>query len=150
MNTELTRRIAAHPFLHAARPDHLEIIGAGAVEVTFPPEHLIFREREPANRCYLIESGQVALEARGPDGVATQLQVLGEGEVLGWSWLFPPYTWHFQARTLGTTRALALDGGHLLAASERDPAFGYELMKRVSQVVLDRLQAARRKLCARW
>lgn len=146
MNTELIRRIEAHPFFQGARPEHLEIIAAGAVEVTLPPEHVIFREHEPASRCYLIEEGQIALEARNPAGGTTWLQSLGQGDVLGWSWLFPPYAWHFQARTVGVTRAIALEGGHLLAAAERDPRFGYELMKRVARVVIERLQNLRQRV----
>ena len=74
------------------------------------------------------------------------LQVLGAGEALGWSWLFPPFTWHFQARALEPTRATVLDGAHLLVLCNEDHEFGYTLMQRVTQVVIARLQAARRKL----
>jgi CRP-like cAMP-binding protein len=76
------------------------------------------------------------------------VQELGDGDVLGWSWLFPPYVWHFQARALEPTEAVMIDGGHLLTAAERDPKFGYNLMKRVSRVVIQRLQATRKQLLA--
>jgi hypothetical protein len=66
--------------------------------------------------------------------------------VLGWSWLFSPFVWHLQGRAIEPTIAVVLDGGHLLVVAERNHEFGYELMKRVSQVVIHRLQAARRQL----
>jgi CRP/FNR family cyclic AMP-dependent transcriptional regulator len=66
--------------------------------------------------------------------------------MLGWSWLFPPFAWHFRARALEPTNAIVLNGAHLLIAAERKRDFGYELMKRVAQVVIHRLQATRKQL----
>jgi len=74
------------------------------------------------------------------------IQDLGPGDVLGWSWLFPPFVWHLQARALEPTGAVVLDGAHLLIAAERNGNFGYELMKRVAQVLIHRLQATRKQL----
>jgi len=77
-----------------------------------------------------------------------KIDTIGMGELLGWSWLFPPFVWHFQARAVEPTEAIALDGAQLLIAAERGHNFGYELMKRVAQVVIHRLQAARGRLLA--
>jgi hypothetical protein len=77
------------------------------------------------------------------------VQILGPGDVLGWSWLFPPFTWHFRALALEPTNAIVLDGAHLLVTAERNRDFGYELMKRVAQVVIHRLQATRKQLVDR-
>ena len=74
------------------------------------------------------------------------IQTIGGGDVLGWSWLFPPFTWHFQARALSRTEAIVLNGPHLVVACNANHEFGYELMKRVAHVVLKRLQATRKKL----
>jgi CRP-like cAMP-binding protein len=74
------------------------------------------------------------------------VQTLGAGDVLGWSWLFPPFAWHFQARAIEPASAVALSGASLLVNAERNHDFGYELMKRVAQVVIRRLQAARKQL----
>lgn len=117
----------------------------GAVEREFAPDEILFREGEPANAFYLIESGAVTIESRTPNG-RIEIQVVSGGDVLGWSWLFPPFAWHFQARAIQPTRALCCDGGHLLVTAEENPQFGYDLMRRVSQVVIQRLHAARRKL----
>ncbi len=149
MNHSLQSIIVSHPFFRGMKPEHLEVIAGCATEATFPPDQILFREREPANKFYLIQNGQVALEAHEPaDGTVT-VQVLGAGDVLGWSWLFPPFVWHFQARALEATSAVVLDGARLLIAAERDGHFGYALMKRVAQVLVQRLQATRQQLLRR-
>ena len=146
MNTSLESIIVFHPFFQGMKPEHLEVIAGCATEATFESDQILFREGEPANKFYLIQSGRVALEAHElADGTAP-VQELGAGDVLGWSWLFPPFVWHFQARALEPTGAVVLDGAHLMVAAERNGNFGYELMKRVAQVLIHRLQATRKQL----
>jgi CRP-like cAMP-binding protein len=128
------------------KPEHLAGISEGAKVVRFKAGELLFQEGEPANQLYLIESGKIALEAHELAGGTMPVQTLGAGEVLGWSWLFPPYVWHFQARALEQVEVVILSGAHLLVAAERNHDFGYELMKRVAQVVIRRLQATRKQL----
>ena len=140
--------IAEHPFFRDMKPEHIDIAARGATEAKFKPGQMLFHEGDPANRFYLIQSGEIALEAHEPADGTVLIQELGPGEVLGWSWLFPPFVWHFQARTVAPTRAIVLSGGHLLAAAEGDHEFGYELMKRVAGVVIQRLQATRKELLA--
>ena len=66
--------------------------------------------------------------------------------MLGWSWLFPPYYWHFDARALQPTKAIFFYGTWLRENCERDHDFGYELIKRVSAVVIARLQTVRKRV----
>src|ERR1051326_6616073 len=132
MNTS----IVSHPFFEGMKPEHLEDIAGCATEATFEPDQILFREGEPANKFYLIQSGRIALEAPEPGDWPVGVQELGGGDVLGWSWLFPPFVWHFQARALEPTGVIVLDGAHLLVAAERNPDFGYELMKRVAHVLI--------------
>src|SRR6185436_1735047 len=98
MKTSIHDRIISHPFFEGMKPEHLEILAAGASETIFKPGEIIFLENEPAVRFYLIESGMVELEVHEPGDGAIPIETLTEGEVLGWSWLFPPFVWHFQAR----------------------------------------------------
>jgi hypothetical protein len=65
---------------------------------------------------------------------------------MGWSWLFPPYTAHFDARAVEPIRATVLDGACLRRKCEADPALGYEIMKRFSGILIERLQSTRRQL----
>ncbi len=144
-----TSHIADHPFLSSFSREHLNQILEKAAEVQFEPGEVIFKESDPANRFYLLEYGKVALETHVPrDGMVT-VQTLEGGDVLGWSWLFPPFVWHFQARAVEATNAIVLDGAHLLVLCERNHEFGYELMKHMTQVVIQRLQATRRQWLAR-
>ena len=81
-----------------------------------------------------------------PSRGAVTLQTLGEGEILGWSWLFPPYVCQFDARAREDVRATSFDGACLRTKCDADPALGYELMKRLARMVSSRLEAARRQL----
>ena len=138
--------IAAHPFLRDLRPAHLRLLADSAMRVRFEKDELIFREGDPANRFYLIEEGRVSLESHRADEAPVAVQVIGPGEVLGWSWLFPPYYWHFDARVLEPATAIFFYGTRLREQCEQDHAFGYEMMKRMTQVAIHRLQAARQQL----
>jgi len=149
MNVSTQEIITAHPFFIGMRPRHVCILTESATRTTFAAGEFLFREQEPANRCYLIQNGRVALEAWELSGGPELIQTLGSGDVLGWSWLFPPFAWHFSARAVDPVKAIVLDAGHLLAASDNDHDFGYELMKRVSRLVIERLQATRNRSLSR-
>ena len=149
MNNALECVIVSHPFFEGMKSEHLEVVAGCATEATFESDQVLFHEGEPANKFYLIQSGRVALEAHEPADGTVSVQELGAGDVLGWSWLFPPFVWHFQTRALEPTGVIVLDGAHLLIAAERNGNFGYELMKRVAQVLIHRVQAERRQLFAR-
>lgn len=142
----LAERISDHPFFIGMSAKDLAIVSWGASEANFDAGDFVFHEGEPANRFFLIESGTIALEAHEPADGTFLIQHLGPGDVLGWSWLVPPFVWHFQARAIEPAHAIVLDGAHILVNAERNPVFGYNLMKRVTHVVMNRLQATRKRL----
>jgi CRP/FNR family transcriptional regulator, cyclic AMP receptor protein len=144
----LETSISQHPLLVGLDPKFLALMAETAREVEFQPNDIVFREGDPANCLYLIQSGKMVLESRTGPNKRVPLQELESGDTLGWSWLFPPFTWHFQARAVAPTRMIACDGGHLLVNCEENHDFGYELMRRVAQVVIQRAQAARSALSA--
>jgi CRP-like cAMP-binding protein len=141
--------IAGHPFLRDLKPAQLRLLLDSAMRVRFETGEFAFREGDPANRFYLVEQGRVSLESHRRDEEPVAVQVIGPGEVLGWSWLFPPYYWQFDARALEPTTAIFFYGTRLREQCEQDPAFGYEMMKRMTQVVIHRLQATRKQLLAK-
>jgi CRP/FNR family cyclic AMP-dependent transcriptional regulator len=143
--SQLVQDLANHPFLTGLSEHHLGTLAGCAMASHFKAGEQIFREGDPANRFYLIKSGQVALETRSERGIAP-VQTIGAGDVLGWSWLFPPYYWHFDARAIEPTEAVFLYGTRLREFCEEDHDLGYELMKRTANVVITRLMAARREL----
>ena len=142
----LNEAITKHAFFHGMKPEHLTVLTEGAKEIEFKAGDVMFREGEPADQFYLIESGKIALETHDPPNGTMLVHTLGAGDVLGWSWLFPPFAWHFQARAIERATVIVLSGGHLLVTAERNHDFGYELMKRVAQVVIRRLQTTRKQL----
>jgi CRP-like cAMP-binding protein len=107
---------------------------------------VILRTGDPADRCFLITLGDVALEAHSPGSGPRIIQTVNAGEVLGWSWMFPPYRVAFDARVLTPTEALVLDGTALRECAAQDVELGYHIMRRVARMVVDRLQATRLQL----
>lgn len=143
---ELEQLIANHPFLKGFSPHHRRLLSSCAMAVKYQPGELIFREGDPANRFYLIQKGKVALESCVRDQGITHIQTIGNGDLLGWSWMFPPYYWQFDARALEATEAIFFYATPLRAECEADHDLGYELMRRIAEVLTNRLQALRRKL----
>jgi len=138
--------IAAHALFKGLAPQYLALLTEAAMLKEFAAGEVIFREGDPANRFYLILNGEVALEDPMKERDSVVLQTIGADDVLGWSWLFPPYYWHFDARATEPTRAIFFYGTWLRESCERDHDFGYEMMKRMSAVIIQRLQATRKKL----
>ncbi len=103
-------------------------------------------EGRPANRFYLILDGRVVLGTELGDRGIIAVQTLGPGDELGWSWLLPPYHTHLSARALSPTKAISFHGTRLREESERDHEFGYQLMKRITKVVMERLRATQQRL----
>ena len=138
--------LADVPFLGGLDQDRLALLAGCAGNVHFEAGANLFREGDAADTFYIVRHGAVALEtfvpARGPVAIET----IEAGEVIGWSWLFAPYRWHFDARALTTVRATGFDGACLRQKCESDPALGYELMGRFAQVLIERLQWMRLRL----
>jgi len=144
----MVTRVALHPFLAGMNRLQLTLLADCAMAVHFKTGELIFREGELANRFYLIETGKVILESSGTSGDPVIIDKVGAGDLLGWSWMFPPYVWHFTARAVERTAAIFFYGTILREYCERDHSLGYELFKRMSAVMVKRLQAAREKMLA--
>ena len=139
----LEHYLAEHPLLRDLASDYVTLLSECASNVRFALGEMIFLHGNPADRCYLIRCGTVSLEIASPTKGPLTIQTLGPSEVLGWSWLFPPYKWHFDARAVELTRAIALDGRCLREKCDQDHKLGYELMKRFSTLIHARMQAAR-------
>jgi CRP/FNR family cyclic AMP-dependent transcriptional regulator len=142
----MAARVAFHPFLAGLNPAQLALLTDCAIPVRFNKGQTILREGEMANRFYLIESGKVVLESGEGFGDPVIIETIGAGDLLGWSWMFPPYVWHFTARAVEPTEAIFFYGTILREYCERDHSLGYELFKRMTPVMMKRLQATRTKM----
>src|SRR5262249_24747465 len=125
----------------------LERLAREAMPAEFKAGEEVFNEGGLANRFYLICSGQVELQAAtGLDHQPVVVDTIGAGSVLGWSWLFPPYSWHFDACAITPVKAIFFYGTRIREECETNHELGHELMKRVSAVAIERLQATRRRM----
>jgi CRP-like cAMP-binding protein len=138
--------LAEHPFCAGLAPGTVALLAGCAWNMHFAMGEYVLREGEEAGELYLLREGTVSLETHAPPRGVITIETIDAGEALGWSWLFPPYRWHFSARALEPVRAITLDGVCLRGKCEADPALGYELMARVAQVMLERLQATQLRL----
>lgn len=142
----LERIIAEHTFFQGLETYYTGLLTGCASNIRFAAGSYIFKEGEEANQFYLIRSGKVALEILPAQSRPITVETLDEGDVLGWSWLLPPYVWSFHAHALQDTRAIALDGKCLRGKCEQNHDLGYEVLKRFAQIMARRLQATRIQL----
>lgn len=138
--------VGRHGFLGALPPAHRDRLLGFSYEVAFPDGTRIFEEDGVADRFWIIRSGSVALDVHVPSRREAVVETLGEGDLLGWSWLFEPYRWHLGAQTRGTVLASEFDAERIRTACGEDPAFGLVVTSCVAQVIARRLKATRTRL----
>ncbi len=138
--------VAECPVFAGLTEEQLTLIAGCGQNVGFTQGEMLAREGAPADTFYLVRRGRVALTTHVPARGAVVIETLDPGEVVGWSWLFPPYVWAFDARAVDDVRAVAFDGACLRGKCEVDHTLGYELMGRFASVMIDRLQHTRLRL----
>jgi CRP/FNR family transcriptional regulator, cyclic AMP receptor protein len=142
----IATRVALHPFLAGMNRAQLALLTDCAMATHFKKGQIILREGDFANRFYLVESGKVVLESGAGLSEPVVLETISAGDLLGWSWMFPPYLWQFTARAVEPTTAIFFYGTILREYCEKDHSLGYGLFKRMSAVMVKRLQAARQRM----
>ncbi len=131
--------IKEHAFFADLEPEFLKIVVGCASNVVFKEKDVIINEGDAAQKFYLIRSGKVALYIAHPQTIT--VQTLWEGDILGWSWLVHPYVYRFSAKALEETRTMAIDGKCLREKCEESKSLGYEVLKRLANVLTKRLDA---------
>jgi CRP/FNR family cyclic AMP-dependent transcriptional regulator len=138
--------LAEHPFFAGLDRGAIQELAGCAINEHVRPGGYLFRQGDEANHFYVVMHGRVALELYSPGSGAHVIDSIGEGDVVGWSWLIPPYRWFWDARAVEPTTVVALDSACLRRKSETDPQLGYAVVLRVAQVMSQRLQATRVRL----
>ncbi len=138
--------VAESPIFAGLEPEHLELIAGCGQNTGFEAGEYLFREGEQANDFFLVRHGRVMLETFVPGRGAVVIETADEGDVVGWSWLFPPYEQHFDARALDLVRVVAFDGACLREKCGEDYKLGYELLLRFSSQLVQVLEATRVRL----
>ena len=135
-----------HAFFKDLEPKFIEMIVGCSSNQRYKKGSYLFKEGEEANDFFLIREGRVAIEIPLHEGHPIILQTVEEGDILGWSWMLPPYFWHFDARAEEDTRVISLNGRCIRAECERNHTLGYEMLKRFAQIIEKRLEATRLQL----
>jgi CRP/FNR family transcriptional regulator, cyclic AMP receptor protein len=144
--------LAAQPFLRGMQPAQLSKLAAMCEHITVPAGRRLFEEGCLADRFWIIDAGQVTVDASVPGHDRVTIETVGRNDVVGLSWMLPPYRWRFGAVATQPTQAFVFDAAAVREACAADPVLGYELSRRFSAVVVRRLQATRARLieaCAR-
>lgn len=144
--TDLTPVLRQQPLLADLPDRYFELLVGCASNVRFAAGEALARQDEPADRFFLVREGDVSVEVRAPARGPLRISTVHAGEMVGWSWLVPPYRWAFDARALGDVRAVAFDAACLRGKCDENHDLGYELLRRVTTVMSDRLKAARLQL----
>jgi CRP/FNR family transcriptional regulator, cyclic AMP receptor protein len=134
------------PSFEGIGAEHLALIAGCATNRVFADGEYLAHEGEPADTFFVVREGGVALETFIPQRGALVIETLHEHDLVGWSWLVPPYRTEFDVRSVGVTHTIAFDGACLRGKCETDALLGYELLRRFSTVILERLQATRLRL----
>ncbi len=141
-----TPALAGHQFTRGMPADYVAALSGAAKHIKVPARYRLFDEGGTADRFWLIQAGQVALDMSVPGRGLVVIEALGMGDVIGWSWLYPPYQWRLGAVALRPTQAFEVDGPAVRQMCASDAGFGYELTRRFLAVVVHRLQATRTRL----
>ena len=143
---QLLALVAQQPFFKGLNQRKLQLLAEAAMEKQFAPGEWIFRQGDPANRFYLVLEGKVLIESEVKNRGVIPIRTLGPGDDLGWGWLFPPYYMHFTACAVEPTKAIFFYATHLREKCEENHEFGYQLMRRIADVVVQNLNATQQRL----
>jgi CRP/FNR family cyclic AMP-dependent transcriptional regulator len=138
--------LAAHPFLYGLSPDHLAVLAQAASDVTVPAGHRFFADGGHATCFWLVRSGHVTVDVEVPGQGPVPIGTIGMGELIGWSWLFPPFSWAFGAVAASQVETFEFDARKVRAWCASDPVLGYEVTRRVAEVLTKRLKSTRCRL----
>ena len=139
----LVEIVTGHPFFVGLERGFCDLVSGCARNVRFDAGTYLFRKGEPADEFYLVREGRVALQVTARGGETITFQTINHDEIVGLSWLIPPYRWSFDAKATTRIRAIGINATCLRDKCESDHDLGYELMKRVMPVMISRLDAAR-------
>lgn len=149
-DTTIEQHIAEQQFLAGMKPEYTRFLAGNARRRNLDRDEVLFRYDAEAAHFHLVTQGRIAIEVAAIEGPPLELQELRPGSILGWSWLIPPYRWHFQARAKEAGEIIEFDGKAVRSRCESDPEFGYEILKRFSALMSERLSSAREQMMEEW
>ena len=149
-NPSTTEYLSAHEFFSEFSDDVLKFLCECSSTREIKKGQILFRQGENADKFYVVRNGRISIQMPAIMGPALEIQTLGKDQVLGWSWLISPYKWNFQTKAEEDSELLQFDGAAILTRCEKEPKFGYELLKKFAGLMSVRLNAARQKMMDEW
>lgn len=149
-NQSTTEYLSSHEFFSGFNDDILKFLCECSSMHEIKKGQILFRQGENADKFYVLRKGCISIQMPAIIGPNLEIQALGKNQILGWSWLIPPFKWSFQAMAEEDSELLMFDGTAILARCEREPKFGYELLKKFAALMSMRLDAARQKMMDEW
>lgn len=147
---EIKRFLSERTLFEGLTEAQIEILANNACQREFQTDEVVASQGATADSFFLIVTGSFLVEVPAISGPRLEITRLGEGEIFGWSWLIAPYEWHFNARAAKPTEVLEFDGKELLRQCDTQPAFGYPVLRRFSELMAKRLDSAQRKMMDQW
>lgn len=147
---DIRKEIEQENFFKGLESGDLDFLANNATLRSLKENEVLFRHGKRADSFFLVTKGQISLEVAAIEGPPLVLQAMVPGNIIGWSWLIAPYEWHFQARAEEESEVIQFDGDAIFKRCEDDADFGYELLKRFSGLMSERLSFARRKMMEEW
>ena len=122
----------------------LQQLGKNFAEERFEGGEVIFTQGEPAKNLYILLEGKVTLgiKAKGEIDI-TAYSVVRKGETFGLPSLIKPYRNSVSAICNEKTRVLFIEGETLRKLMWRNSKAGIEIMEKVAEVYLNRLNSTR-------
>ncbi len=149
-NQSTTEYLSSHEFFSGFNDDILKFLCECSSMHEIKKGQILFRQGENADKFYVLRNGCISIQMPAIMGPNLEIQALGKNQILGWSWLIPPFKWSFQAMAEEDSELFMFDGTAILARCEREPKFGYELLKKFAALMSMRLDAARQKMMDEW
>lgn len=137
--------LSKQEFFSGMKKDYIDFIAGCAGNVHFRNGQFVVLRGKPATHFYLLRKGHAALEVDAANKTVV-IQTVSAGNVIGWSWLEPPFEWQYDVRAVEDISAVAFDATCVREKCDADPVFGYEMYKRFIRVVINRLMATRVQL----
>ena len=150
MSTLIKEYLSNHAFFSGLDDSYVQFLADSVTKLKVKKGDVLFQQGKQADKFFLLRNGQISIQVPAIMGPSLEIQLLSQDQLLGWSWLIPPYRWNFLAKVTEDSEILEFDGSAILARCEEDPKFGYELLKRFAALMSERLDAARQKLMDQW
>lgn len=143
---DITPQLSQHSLCGQLTSEQIDALAKCGSTIEIASQHFLFQQGEDATHFYLIQKGKVAIELSSPPRGILSIQTLSEGDLLGWSWLYPPYRWRFDALATEDVQVITFESQSLREAMVKDHELGYVIMKEVIKSMGQRLESSRLQL----